>query len=329
MIYGALPALIAAVYYLLALVAALWRLRVRPRVAAQALPPISILKPIHGHDPDFYEAIRSHAMQDYPEFEMLFGVVSPVIELRAISSDWRRNFRSATSAWCMSPRQATTARSECWPNWRKLARYPILLVNDSDIFVEPGYLRDVVAPLEDPRVGVVTCLYRARAESGPSRWEAIGLETEFVPSVLVARLIGCRRFALGSTMVFRAEQIRQIGGFEAVRGLHRRRLSARRAGDSSSDTASSSRRQVVETDLGAGSWGGRLAASTALVAHHPRLATGRLFWLRGDACHALGLGGARGRGMADRGGALGIRMAAGMLVSAAFWESVGSYPISG
>ena len=107
------------------------------------------------------------------------------------------------------------ARSAC-SRTGETARCPILLVNDSDISVEQDYLRSVVAPLEDPRVGVVTCLYRARAESGPSRWEAIGLATEFAPSVLVARLIGESGFALGSTMVFRAEQIRQIGGFEAV-----------------------------------------------------------------------------------------------------------------
>ena len=96
------------------------------------------------------------------------------------------------------------------------ARYPVLLVNDSDIVVDPGYLRAVTAPLEDPGVGLVTCLYRAQAESFASSAEALGIATEFAPSVLVARLLGVAEFALGSTMVFRADALRRVGGFEAI-----------------------------------------------------------------------------------------------------------------
>jgi ceramide glucosyltransferase len=126
-------------------------------------------------------------------------------------------------------------------------------VNDSDIVVEPGYLRAVVAPLEDPGVGVVTCLYRAGAESWASRFEALGIATEFAPSVLVARLLGVAEFALGSTMVFRAEALRRIGGFAAIAnyladdyqlGRHIAQLGYR------IEFAP----VVVETDLGGGTW---------------------------------------------------------------------------
>ena len=136
----------------------------------------------------------------------------------------------------------------------KVARFPVLLVNDSDIFVGPGYLREVVAPLDDPRVGVVTCLYRARAGDRPSRWEAIGLETEFMPSVLMARLVGMAGFALGSTMVFRAKQIRQIGGFEAVEDFiaDDYQLGARVAALGFRVALS---KTVVETELGGATWG--------------------------------------------------------------------------
>jgi ceramide glucosyltransferase len=96
------------------------------------------------------------------------------------------------------------------------ARYPLLLVNDSDIVAPPGYLRAVTAPLADPKVGLVTCLYRGVAESWAARSEALGIATEFAPSVLVARLLGQAEFALGSTMVFRAETLRRVGGFEAI-----------------------------------------------------------------------------------------------------------------
>jgi ceramide glucosyltransferase len=89
-------------------------------------------------------------------------------------------------------------------------------VNDDDIEVEPGYFRAVVAPFADPRTGLVTCLYRAHADSWPARAEALGIATEFVPSVMVARLLGVVEFALGATMALRAETLRQIGGFEPI-----------------------------------------------------------------------------------------------------------------
>jgi ceramide glucosyltransferase len=101
------------------------------------------------------------------------------------------------------------------------ARYPVLVINDGDIVVERDYLR-AVAPLLDtpdataPQAGLATCLYRARGATFPARWEALGIATDFAPSVLVARAIGVAEFALGSTMALRAADLARIGGFEAV-----------------------------------------------------------------------------------------------------------------
>jgi ceramide glucosyltransferase len=95
------------------------------------------------------------------------------------------------------------------------ARYEHLIVNDSDIRVELDYLRRVTAPLADPRVGMVTCLYRgvAAATLG-SRLEALGISTDFCAGVLVARhLEGGIRFGLGSTLAFRRAELEKIGGF--------------------------------------------------------------------------------------------------------------------
>ena len=90
-------------------------------------------------------------------------------------------------------------------------------MNDDDIRVPPGYLHEVVAPLEDPDGrGVVTCLYRATAESFAGRWEALGIATGFAPSTMVALLTGVREFGLGATLVFRAEDLVKIGGFDAI-----------------------------------------------------------------------------------------------------------------
>jgi ceramide glucosyltransferase len=134
------------------------------------------------------------------------------------------------------------------------ARHSLLLVNDSDIVVEAGYFHAVTAPLRNPRIGLVTCLYRAKSESWAAHCEALGIATEFAPSVLVARLLGQAEFALGSTMVFRAEALGRIGGFEILAkyladdyqlGYHIQRLGYR------IEFAP----VVVETDLGGETWG--------------------------------------------------------------------------
>ncbi|HYW47688.1 MAG TPA: bacteriohopanetetrol glucosamine biosynthesis glycosyltransferase HpnI [Bryobacteraceae bacterium] len=222
MIWLALPALAATAYYLLvAVAAARWGSeyrRGRPPAPNGRPEPVSILKPIHGRDPDFYQAIRSHAEQDYPEFEMLFGVSDPGDAALADIERLQREFpgRAITVQAVSTP--APNAKVGVLAELARHARHPLLLVNDSDIAVEPGYLRAVTAPLKDPAIGLVTCLYRARAESWAARAEALGIATEFAPSVLVARLLGVAEFALGSTMVFRADTLRRIGGFEAIAG---------------------------------------------------------------------------------------------------------------
>jgi ceramide glucosyltransferase len=98
------------------------------------------------------------------------------------------------------------------------ARYDHIIVNDSDIRVQPDYLRRVIAPLSDSQTGMVTCLYRgvAAATLG-SRMEALGISTDFCAGVLVARqLEGGIHFGLGSTLVFRRAELEKIGGFVSI-----------------------------------------------------------------------------------------------------------------
>jgi ceramide glucosyltransferase len=253
-IWLAIPALLAAFYYALAIVsAARWRRSMTRAGAGGWTPPLSILKPVHGRDPRFYEAIRSHAAQDYPDFELLFGTTNPHDPAIEDIERLQREFPARRIAVVRVETAAPNAKVGVMAELARHARHDLLLVNDSDIVVAPGYFRTVVAPLRDPQVGLVTCLYRARAESWASRSEALGIATEFAPSVLVARLLGQAEFALGSTMVFRAASLRGIGGFEAIAkyvaddyqlGCHIRRLGGR------IEFAP----VVVETNLGAGSW---------------------------------------------------------------------------
>ena len=250
----AAPALAAAAYNGLALVgAARWVRRRPPEPAPVYPPPISILKPVHGLDPRFYEAIVSHASQNYPEFEILFGVTGPNDETLAAIRRLRAEFPWVAISVRVVQTDAPNQKVGVLAELARHARYPILLVNDSDIVVEQGYLHAVSAPLSDPKVGLVTCLYRADARSWASRAEAIGIATEFAPSVLVARLLGVSEFALGSTMVFRAEALSRIGGFDAIATFLAddyqlgRRISELGYRIEFSPV-------VVATDLGAGSW---------------------------------------------------------------------------
>jgi ceramide glucosyltransferase len=215
-IWLAIPAVLAAAYYALAIVAAAtWR-GPASTAARQTLPPLSILKPVHGRDPRFYEAIRSHATQDYPEFEILFGAGDPNDSALADIARLQREFPHRRIEIVIAPTNAPNEKVGVLAELARRARYELLLVNDSDIVVDPGYFRAVTAPLEDPAVGLVTCLYRAAASSWAGRFEALGIATEFAPSVLVARLLGVAEFALGSTMVFRAAALARIGGFPAI-----------------------------------------------------------------------------------------------------------------
>ena len=254
MIWLAIPAIAATVYYCLVMIAAArWRPAHKP-ATANSCEPLSILKPIHGRDPRFYEAILSHARQDYPEFEILFGVNTPDDTALQDIGRLQREFPGLRIETVIVRTTAPNAKVGVLAELARRARYSLLLVNDSDIVVEPGYLRAVTAPLAEPAVGMVTCLYRAGAESWASRFEALGIATEFAPSVLVARLLGVAEFALGSTMVFRAAALEKIGGFAAIAnyladdyqlGRHIAQLGYR------IEFAP----VVVETHLGAGSWG--------------------------------------------------------------------------
>ena len=169
-------------------------------------PPVSILKPVRGVDPQMRHAVRTHLEQDYPEFELLCGV--------ADLADPAAGEIGVPVVHC--PSQAPNGKVGVLMDLDRSARFPMRVVNDSDISVPPRYLRRVVAPLADPAIGVVTCLYRAGADSFAGRWEALGIATDFAPSVLVAPLFGVNEFALGSTLAYRAEDFAKAGGFRGI-----------------------------------------------------------------------------------------------------------------
>jgi ceramide glucosyltransferase len=208
---------------------------------------------MYGSDPRLYDALRSHALQDYPEFEILFGVSNPHDPALKDIARLAVEFPSLPYRVISVKTSAPNPKAFVLSQLAAQARYPLLLINDDDILVEPGYLRSVVGPLNDAKFGLVTCLYRARADSWPARLEALGIATDFAPSVLVARLLGVVEFALGATMALRAETLRQIGGFEPIAAyLADDYQLGRRVTDRGYRVEFAS--AVVETSLGASSW---------------------------------------------------------------------------
>ena len=209
-------ACVSAAYQLVALIACLRHLFL-PATVVHNPKPVSILKPVRGLDPDFYEAIRSHATQDYPApMEILFGAADANEPCLAEIDKLKREFPQLDIRVFHSTTKAPNAKVGVLIDLARQARYDLFLVNDSDIIVPQGYLRKVTAPLDDPSIGIVTTLYRASAYSLPGRWEALGIAIDFAPSVLVAPLVGIKEFGLGATLVFRREDLTAIGGFERI-----------------------------------------------------------------------------------------------------------------
>jgi ceramide glucosyltransferase len=183
-----------------------------------SFPGISILKPLKGTDPEIYESFRSHCIQDYPEYEIIFGVSDPadpaIATVEWLQRDFpNRNIRLIVCHDILGPNVKVSNLEQMV----QAARYEYLVVNDSDFRVDEDYLQRVIAPLMDARVGMVTCLYRgvAAATLG-SKLEAMGI-ADFGASVLVAeQLERGLHFGLGSTLAFRRIDLNRIGGFKSM-----------------------------------------------------------------------------------------------------------------
>lgn len=178
--------------------------------------PVSILKPLKGTDPEMYESFRSHCEQDYSEYEIIFGVSDendPAIEnVQKLQREFPdRKIQFVVCSRILGANVKVSNLEQMLPH----AQHEHCIVNDSDIRVERDYLRRVMAPLAEPQVGLVTCLYRGMASATlSSLLEALGISTEFCAGVLAAQsLEGKVRFGLGSTLAFRRADLQKIGGF--------------------------------------------------------------------------------------------------------------------
>ncbi|HZS54131.1 MAG TPA: bacteriohopanetetrol glucosamine biosynthesis glycosyltransferase HpnI [Bryobacteraceae bacterium] len=209
----------AAAYQLLAVFAAVRHLAKRyldRSHPANFNPGVSVLKPLRGIDPNTYSAFVSQIKQNYRDFEILFGAND---ENDAAAAEVRRlqqQFPGGPVRLIIGGESTANGKVGVLINLARHARNSVWVVNDSDIKVTPDYLSRIVAPLADPSIGVVTCPYRAQAHTLPAAWESLGIATDFMPSALVAPLVGVREFGLGSTLAFRAADLEQAGGLASI-----------------------------------------------------------------------------------------------------------------
>ena len=214
-----LGALAGMAYYLLCLWGTWQFLREQRSVHSEFMPPVSILKPLRGFDREMYRALSSHCLQDYPEFEIIFGVCDASDPAVQAVERLRAEFPGVPMRTVVCPeRFGTNLKVSNLIQMLPSARHEYVLVNDSDILVPQDYLPRVMAPLADEHVGLVTCLYRGIA--GPSlgsKIEAVGIATDFTAGVMAAREVDHGiHFGLGSTLAFRRRDLDAIGGFQVL-----------------------------------------------------------------------------------------------------------------
>ncbi len=183
-------------------------------VPAEALPPVTVLKPLHGMEPKLEENLESFFRQDYPQFAIIFGVRNCQDQALKVVAKLQAKYPKV-------PTRIVFSGEPTWPNAKVYSLSKMiasssdkfLVISDSDVVVRPDFLRNVIPPLLNPKVGLVTCLYEGIPARGFwSQLEALGMSVEMPSGVLVAEMVDGIKFALGAVMAVRQDAIEAIGG---------------------------------------------------------------------------------------------------------------------
>ncbi|MGV8920750.1 MAG: bacteriohopanetetrol glucosamine biosynthesis glycosyltransferase HpnI [Pseudomonas sp.] len=182
------------------------------------LHPVSVLKPLHGAESRLYENLRGFCLQNTVGYQLIFGVREAHDPAIAVVQQLRKEFPQIDIELVVDAHvHGANLKVSNLLNMLPRARHDWLVLADSDISVSTDYLARVTAPLADPDVGVVTCLYYGMPLAG--LWSRLGclfIDDWFAPSVRLAHGFGSRRFAFGSTIALRRESLQAIGGFELL-----------------------------------------------------------------------------------------------------------------
>jgi ceramide glucosyltransferase len=209
----------SGVSFLLALIGGL-RFRSRRNDQGTYAPPVSILKPLHGRDPGLEENLESFFNLNHPEFELIFCA-------RSLSDPGILCAQKVALRFPSIPVRFLASGEPLWQNPKtfsmsllvEAAQHEVILFSDSDVRVSPTYLHDILQPLADPNVGLVTCTFRGKPGAATSLPTALTQTVEFSSGVLTANLIEDIKFGLGPTLLTRKALIDQIGGFKDMGDL--------------------------------------------------------------------------------------------------------------
>jgi ceramide glucosyltransferase len=215
---GLVALVVAAGYAVMALVAVVvWQTKEGVKGDGK-LPPVTVLKPLCGAEPGLYENLRSFCQQDYPEFQIVFGVRDRDDPALAVVNRLLTEFPSLPIDVVIDPRQHGSNRKvSSLINMLSRARHDMFVMADSDALVGPDYLKTVTAPLLDRKVGLVTCIYHGEPTARIwSRLGAMYVNEWYMPSVLMARLFGHQGYTSGQTICIRRETLQRIGGLRSI-----------------------------------------------------------------------------------------------------------------
>jgi ceramide glucosyltransferase len=216
--FGFLSLIAAAGYLALAVFAAVaTHLRRLPKSAA-VQPPITVLKPLCGAEPGLHANLRSFCLQNYPRFEIIFGVRDAADPACAVVRRLTSEFGSLPIRLVVDPTlHGSNRKVSNLINMLPHAEHELLVMADSDAFVREDYLAAVAAPMNDGGVGLVTCLYRAVPTGGIwSRLGAMYVNEWYMPLVMLSWLFGYRGYVSGQTLCMRHSTLKAIGGLEAL-----------------------------------------------------------------------------------------------------------------
>lgn len=187
-------------------------------ISTEELPPVSLLKPLHGMEPQLERNLESFFQQDYPKFEILFAVDTDDDAALPLA-------RALCEKYSHIPSRVMVTGEPPWPNppaycfyrMAQQAEHQILVTSDSDVVVDSLYLREVITPLLAPKTGMVTCIYRGLSKGGVwSLLDAVGMSVEMTAGVLVANMLEGIKFGLGPTIAVRRDALEAVGGYRVV-----------------------------------------------------------------------------------------------------------------
>jgi ceramide glucosyltransferase len=181
--------------------------------------PVSVLKPLHGAEPGLCENLRSFVDQDYPEMQVVFGVRHGADAALPVARELIGNRPEQDIALVVNPRATgSNLKVANLENMLPAAKHEVIVLADSDMRVDPRYLASVTAPLQDPRIGAVTCLYKGMPFGGLwSRLGAMHINFAFLPSALLGEMLKTGGGCFGATIALRRATLQRIGGFARIR----------------------------------------------------------------------------------------------------------------